>query len=118
MLLVADPTPEALVMHLTHRSWGGLFTAKGGLFVGGSAMNFETRMRTGALLNTLWDGDPIWRLPVGTGSTYLPSRRCSAHIMMQPAIASSLFADPPLTGIGTLARMRLVSPLGTAGKLT
>jgi len=115
MLLVADPTPEALVMHLTHRPWGGLFTAEGGLFVGGSAMNDETRMRTGALLNTLWDGDPIRRLRVGTGSTYLPGRRCSAHIMMQPAIASSLFADPMLAGIGTLARVLLVSPLGTAG---
>ena len=115
MLLVADPTPEALVMHLTHRPWGGLFTAESGLFVGGSAMNDETRMRTGALLNTLWDGDPIRRLRIGTGATYLPGRRCSAHIMLQPAIASRLFADPTLAGIGTLARTLLIAPSGTAG---
>lgn len=115
MLLVADPTPEALVMHLDRRPWGGLFTAEGGLFVGGSAMNEETRMRTGALLNTLWDGDPIRRLRVTTGSSYLPGRRCSAHIMLQPAIASTLFADDTLAGIGTLARTLLVAPEGTAG---
>ncbi len=115
MLLVADPTPEALVLHLTARPWGGLFTAEGGLFVGGSAMNDETRMRTGALLNTLWDGDAIRRLRVTTGAAFLPGRRCSTHIMVQPAIASRFFADPTLAGIGTLARTLLVAPAGTAG---
>lgn len=115
MLLVADPTPEALVMHLAGRPWGGLFTAEGGLFLGGSAMNDETRMRTGALLNTLWDGEAIRRLRVTTGAAYLPGRRCSAHIMVQPAIASRFFADATLAGIGTLARTLLVAPQGTAG---
>ncbi len=115
MLLVADPTPEALVLHLTARPWGGLFTAEGGLFLGGSAMNDETRMRTGALLNTLWDGDAIRRLRVTTGAAFLPGRRCSAHIMVQPAIASRFFADATLAGIGTLARTLLVAPAGTAG---
>jgi hypothetical protein len=115
MLLVADPTPEALVMHLAARPWGGLFTAEGGLFLGGSAMNDETRMRTGALLNTLWDGDAIRRLRVTTGAAYLPGRRCSAHIMVQPAIAARFFADATLAGIGTLARTLLVAPQGTAG---
>lgn len=115
MLLVADPTPEALTMHLAARPWGGLFTAEGGQFIGGAAMNDETRLRTGALLNTLWDGDPIRRLRIGTGVTFLPGRRCSAHVMLQPVIASSLFADPTLDGIGTLARVLLVAPKGTAG---
>ena len=115
MLLVADPTPEALVMQLTARPWGGLFTAEGGLFVGGSAMNDETKTRTGALLNILWDGDPIRRVRIGTGLSFLPGRRCSAHIMMQPSIASGLLADPMLAGIGTLARVLLVAPPGTAG---
>ncbi len=115
MLLVADPTPEALVMHLTGRPWGGLFTAEGGLFLGGSAMNDESRMRTGALLNTLWDGDAIRRLRVTTGAAYLPGRRCSTHIMVQPAIAAGFLADATLAGIGTLARTLLVAPEGTAG---
>ncbi len=115
MLLVADLTPEGLVLHLVARPWGGVFSAEGGLFLGSSAMNDETRLRTGALLNTLWDGDPIRRLRVGTGAAYLPGRRCSAHIMVQPAIASRFFADATLAGIGTLARTLLVAPEGTAG---
>ena len=115
MLLVSDPTPEALVMHLTGRPWGGLFTAEGGLFLGGTAMNDETKMRTGALLNTLWDGDPIRRARIGTGVAFLPGRRCSVHLMVQPVVASRYFADETLAGIGTLARTLLVAPTGTAG---
>ncbi len=116
MLLVGDPTPEALILHLQHgRPWGGLFTDEGGALVGGHAMNDDNRMKTGALLNQLWDGSPIRRLRVGSGSTFLPGRRCSAHIMMQHAVASKFFGDATLQGIGTVARVLLVAPDTTAG---
>ncbi len=116
MLLVADPTPEALVLHLQKgRPWAGLFTAEGGILLGGSAFNDESRMRTGALLNVLWDGEPIRRTRVGTGTAYLPGRRCSAHIMMQPVVADRLFGNATLDGIGLLARFPLVAPDSTAG---
>ena len=43
MLLVADPTPEALVMHLAEgRPWAGLFTSEGGLLLGGAAFSDES----------------------------------------------------------------------------
>ena len=116
MLLVADPTPEALVMHLADgRPWGGVFTAEAGLLIGGAAFTDESRMRTGALLNVLWDGDPIRRRRVGTGVHYLPGRRCTAHLMMQPTVATKLMGDATLGGIGTLARVLLVAPESTAG---
>lgn len=116
MLLVADPTPEALVMHLAvNRPWGGLFTAEGALLIGGAAFNDESRMRTGALLNTLWDGDPIRRTRVGTGTQYLPGRRCSVHVMLQPVAADLLLGNSMLDGIGTLARALVVAPESTAG---
>jgi len=116
MLLVADPTPEALVLHLaTGRPWAGLFTAEGGILVGGSAFNDESRMRTGALLNTLWDGEPIRRLRVLTGKSFLPGRRCSAHIMLQSVVADKLLGDDMLDGLGMLARMLVVDPESTAG---
>lgn len=116
MLLVADPTPEALVLHLEEaRPWGGVFTSEGGLLIGGSAFNDETRMRTGALFNTLWDGEPIRRRRVLTGSHYLPGRRCSAHVMMQPVVASRLFGDAEMNGIGLIARFLVVAPESTAG---
>ncbi len=116
MLLVADPTPEALVLHLRDsRPWAGVFTAEGGILVGGAAFNDEARMRTGALFNTLWDGDPIRRARVLTGAAFLPGRRCSAHVMMQQVVADRLFGDAMLDGIGMLARTLLVAPESTAG---
>jgi hypothetical protein len=115
MLLIADPTPEALVLHLAGRPWAGVFTAEGGILVGGSAFNDESRMRTGALFNTLWDGEPIRRRRVQTGSTFLPGRRCSAHIMLQPVVADELLGDDMLDGMGMLARMLVVAPDSTAG---
>ncbi len=72
-------------------------------------------MRTGALLNVLWDGEPIRRARALTGTTFLPGRRCSAHVMMQPVVAHRLLGDAMLDGIGTLARTLVVAPEGTAG---
>lgn len=116
MLLVADPTPEALTLHLGQgRPMAGVFTAEGGLLIGGAAFNDEASMRTAALFNTLWDGDPIRRLRVGTGAKFLPGRRCSAHIMLQPVVADRLFCDDMFEGIGLLARMLIVAPNSTAG---
>jgi hypothetical protein len=116
MLLVADPTPEALVLHLRDsRPTAGVFTAEGGVLVGGSAFNDESRMRTGALFNTLWDGEPIRRARVLSGNAFLPGRRCSVHVMMQQVVADRLFGDAMLDGIGTLARTLLVAPESTAG---
>lgn len=116
MLLISDPTPEALTMHLADgRPFAGVFTAEGGMLIGGAAFNDEAKMRTAALFNTLWDGDPIRRKRIGTGSTYLPGRRCSAHIMLQPVIADELFGKQLFDGIGLTARMLLVAPDSTAG---
>ncbi len=110
MLLVSDPTPEALVLHLAGRPWGGVFTSEGGLLLGGAAFNDETRLRTGALLNNLWDGEPIRRLRVVTGNAFLPGRRCSVHIMLQPTLTARLYGDAELSGIGVLARALTVYP--------
>ena len=40
--------------------------------MGGHAFNDEKAMATGALLNTLWDGNPIRRIRVLTGHAFLP----------------------------------------------
>ncbi len=116
MFVVADPTPEGLILHLAAgRPWGGVFTAEAGLLIGGHAFNDETKMRTGALLNVLWDGEAIRRQRAGTGAHFLPGRRCSVHLMMQHNVAAKLFGDTTLAGIGTLARTLLVAPESTAG---
>lgn len=116
MLICSDATPEALVLHLEKgRPMAGLFTAEGGILIGGAAFNDESRMRTAALLNQLWDGEPIRRQRVSTGTTFLPGRRCCAHIMMQQVVADRLLGDSMLDGMGMLARMLIVAPESTAG---
>ncbi len=116
MVLIADPTAEALVLHLQRaRPWGGLFTAEGGLLIGGRAFSDEVIMHTGALINELWDGSVLRRVRVGTGISHLPGRRCTMHLMMQGNVASRLMNDSTLNGIGTIARLMLVAPATTVG---
>lgn len=115
MLLVSDPTPEGLTLHLEGRPWCGVFTAEGGMLIGGKGFDDDSRMRTGSLFNALWDGDAIRRRRVLTGSSFLPGRRCSAHVMMQGVVAARLFGDDMLAGLGLTARILLVAPESAAG---
>ena len=85
------------------------------MLVGGHAFNDEKAMATGALLNTLWDGNPIRRVRVLTGNAFLPGRRCSTHMMMQRVVADKLLGDAVLDGIGLMARMLIVEPESTVG---
>ncbi|GAN79024.1 YfjI family protein [Acidocella aminolytica] len=116
MLLMADATSEGIVMQLAEsRPWSGVFSAEGGMMLGGHAMSDDAKIRTAALLNTLWDGAPIRRRRVLTGTAFLPGRRCSMHLMAQPAVAETLTCDPAFADIGLLARVLLVAPKSTAG---
>ncbi|MBB5374325.1 YfjI family protein [Acidocella aromatica] len=116
MLLMSDATPEGIVLQLAEsRPWGGVFSAEGGLMLGGHGMSDESKIRTAGLLNVLWDGGPIRRRRVLTGNTFLPGRRCSMHLMAQPGVAEILTCDPAFADIGLMARMLIVAPASTAG---
>lgn len=116
MLLIADPTAQAIVRHLEEvRPWAGIFTAEGGLVIGGHSFRDENRMATGAAFNALWDGEPIRQARVGTGRAFLPGRRVTTHLMLQPVVASRLFADQMLNELGMLARTLVAAPCSTAG---
>jgi hypothetical protein len=116
MLLVDDVTPEAVALYLTeYRPYGGLFSDEGGKMLGGHAMTSESKVKTAALLNALWDGSPIRRLRVLTGTSFAPGRRFSMHLMVQPGLAQKMLNDPEFADIGLLARMLVIAPEGTAG---
>ena len=116
MLLVSDPTPESIALVLADgRPYAGLFADEGGSVIGGHSFTDESKMRTGALLNGLWDGSPIRRLRVLTGARFAPGRRLAAHLMMQQAVAERLLGDPLLADMGLLARLLIVAPAGAAG---
>lgn len=116
MMLVADPTPDGMIVHLqTGHPSAGLFTAEGGGFVGGHAMNDDNRMRSAALLNAVWDGEAIRQVRVGRGPVYLAGRRVTMHLMAQPAVAATLLGDAMLDDMGLLARCLTVQPETTIG---
>ena len=116
VLLVDNLTPDGLFLHLEKsRPWAGIFSAEGGGFMGGHAMNDDNRMRMGAMLNSAWDGASINRARVGTGFAYLRGRRISCHLMMQETVAGKLLGDPMLQDMGLLARCLTVQPESTIG---
>ena len=115
-LLITEPTSEGVYkLYLSGHPSLGLFSDEGGLFLGGHAMQKETRLRTIATLSKLWDGRPIDRVRSGDGASVLYDRRLSLHLMMQPLVASELFSDPIYMDQGFLARVLCAWPESTAG---
>jgi hypothetical protein len=116
ILTAPDPTLEGLV-----KAWVsapaslGVFTAEGGMFVGGHGMADENKLRTGAALSELWDGKPVKRLRAVDGVTLLYGRRLSLHVMVQPEVARQFLSDGTLRDQGLLSRMLVAAPASLAG---
>jgi Protein of unknown function (DUF3987) len=83
------------------------------LFIGGHALSTDNKLRTGAGLSDLWDGAPIKRVRAGDGTSILPGRRLSMHLMAQHDVAQGLLADRVLRDQGLLSRV-LTSYPGSA----
>lgn len=116
MLTVPEPTLEGLhKMMAVGEPSVGLFNDEGGTFVGGYGMSDEARLRTGAGLSKMWDGDPVKRVRGGDGVIILRGRRLSLHIMVQPGIAETLLADPTLQQQGLPSRFLVSAPASLAG---
>jgi len=116
ILTCPEPTFEGLTRLFVHGYPSlGLFSAEGGQFLGGHAMNRDNRLKTAAALSGLWDGEPIKRVRAGEGAHNLSGRRLSIHLLMQSQVASDLFSDPLLKDQGTLSRILIAAPPPAAG---
>jgi hypothetical protein len=116
LLTCEEPTLEGLIKLLAAGQPSvGIFSAEGGLFMGGHAMSEEARLRSAAGLSTLWDGEPLRRVRVSDGATILRRRRVSLHLMAQPDVASGFLTDPVLADQGLLGRVLVTAPETTAG---
>jgi hypothetical protein len=115
VLAVAEPTYEGLCKLLAlSRPSLGIFSSEGGQFMGGHGMAEDAKLRTAAGLSALWDGDAIKRVRAD-GTTILPDRRLSVHLMAQPDVASGWLNDPLLADQGLLSRVLVSAPDSTAG---
>jgi hypothetical protein len=77
MLTAPEPTYEGLcrLLDLGQPSVG-VFSAEGGQFIGGHAMNAENKLKTAAALSDLWDKGLVKRLRAGDGAKILPAGGC------------------------------------------
>ena len=116
MLTAPEPTYEGLVRLLTegHPSVG-VFSSEGARLIGGHAFSREHRLKTAGGLSEVWEGQPIRRVRAADGSSVLPGRRVSLHLMFQPGVAMELLMDPMLEDQGLLSRMLVTHPPPATG---
>ena len=116
LLIVSEPSTEAIQRQLIIGLPSiDLINDEGGQFLGGFAMSPEKRLGTLTTLSRLWDRGEFDRVRVGDGSGSYYGRRLSLHLMVQPAVATSLLADPLAREQGFLARCLTSFPQSTAG---
>jgi hypothetical protein len=116
LLTCPEPTFEGLCkLFAVGRPSLGVFSGEGGQFIGGHGMKEDAKLRTAAGMSTLWDGDPIKRVRAGEGTSILPNRRASMHLMAQPDVASLWFNDALLIDQGLLSRILVSAPDSTSG---
>src|SRR5262249_48680012 len=117
MITSTEPTFEGLTKQFpNHLPSLGIFSSEGGQFIGGHGMNDENKLKTASGLSALWDGEPARRVRGGDGASMFPGRRVTAHLMVQPAVATILFQDGLLLGQGILSRILVTAPESAAGK--
>jgi Protein of unknown function (DUF3987) len=116
LLVSGDLTIEGLV-----KAWPslhpsiGIFTAEGGVFSAGHAMNDDNRLRSAAMLSELWDGKPVKRIRALDGVSILHGRRLSMHLLIQPDAAGIFMLDPVLRDQGLLSRVIVANIATLAG---
>ena len=117
LFIVSEPSTEAIHRQLIVGMPAiGLVNDEGGQFLGGYAMSAEKRLGTLTTLSRLWDRGEFDRVRVGDGSGSYYGRRLNLHLMVQPAVASLLLADPLAREQGFLARRLVSFPQSTAGQ--
>lgn len=115
--VVSDPNYEGLLRHwqTAHGSLGW-FNNEAGQSVGGTALHDDNKLKFGAGLSKLWDGQAIDRVRAGDGVHVLRGRRLTTHLMLQPGVAHLLLADPLLRAQGLFSRTLICEPASTIGQ--
>jgi hypothetical protein len=114
--IVTDPNFEGMIKWMggAHGSVAWL-NNEAGASVGGTAFADENRLKFGAGLSRLWDGQPDERVRAGDGHHRLLGRRFTCHLMMQGEIARPFLADPRLRAQGWLSRALICEPPSLIG---
>ncbi len=115
--VVSDPNYEGLIGHM-RTAYGsiGWFNNEAGQSVGGTALHDDNKLKFGAGLSKLWDGQAVDRVRAGDGVLVLRGRRLTTHLMLQPGVANILLGDPLLRAQGLFSRTLICEPASTIGE--
>ncbi|MCX7356530.1 MAG: YfjI family protein [Alphaproteobacteria bacterium] len=115
--VVSDPNYEGLLRHMqTAHGSLGWFNNEAGQSVGGTALHDDNKLKFGAGLSKLWDGQAVDRVRAGDGVHVLRGRRLTTHLMLQPGVAHILLSDPLLRAQGLFSRTLTCEPVSTIGQ--
>jgi hypothetical protein len=116
-MLIDDLTMEGLAKLMPgNQPSFAVFSDEAGKFFEGHSMSPEARVRTAAGLCNIWDGKPLTRVRASDEPLYLPGRRVSAHLMVQPAIAANFLGDAAMLDQGLISRFLVSNPESRIGK--
>jgi putative DNA primase/helicase len=114
-----DTTMEALLSGIG-QNWpsAALMSDEAGLLIGSHAFKQENALAAFANLNRFWDGKPIKRTRITTGTLVVKGRRLSVVLMMQPSVFLRMLGicDNEARNTGFLARALLTMPESTIGR--
>jgi putative DNA primase/helicase len=117
-LLYADATPEALAWGLA-KNWpsGGVISAEAGIVFGSHGMGKDSVMRNLAMLNQLWDGNPLSIERRTSDSFAVRGARLTVALQVQEPTLHEFFnrSGALARGTGFLARFLLAWPESTQG---
>ncbi|SEN29785.1 putative DNA primase/helicase [Nitrosospira multiformis] len=117
-LLYADATPEALAYGLaTQWPSGGIVSAEAGIVLGSHGMGKDSVMRNLAMLNQLWDGNPLSIDRKTTDSFAVRGARLTVALQVQEPTLREFFgrSGALARGTGFLARFLTSWPESTQG---
>jgi putative DNA primase/helicase len=113
-----EATPEGIYRQLRD-AWPSIswWSNEGGAVIGGHGFADHAIMRTLALINRLWDGQPLDRVRAGEKRSLLAGRRCTVSLMLQPFVLTRILTmhDGMARGLGTMARFLPTWPVSTMG---
>ena len=117
-MLYADATPEALAFGLG-KQWpsGGVVSAEGGIVFGSHGLGKDSVMRNLAMLNQLWDGNPLTIDRRTSESFTVRGARLTIALQVQEPTLREFFAKSGALarGTGFLARFLVAWPESTQG---
>lgn len=118
-ILISNTNVEGLYrLFLEGRSSLGLFSDEAGILFGGTSFNQENKLKSISFFTSIWSNGCVDKIRMGEGESQISDKRLASHLMLQPVVAKTLFADQLLQGQGFFPRFLVAYPKSLKGTRT